>query len=118
MNISKAIQGKCPKCEQGDVFHQPGNIFKLQMPKMRKNCPHCNDHFEKESGYFTGAMYVSYALAVVELIAIFVVALFFDWSNQLLYLVVCVGISLMSFTNFKYSRIFWMYFFVSKQETS
>ena len=31
---------------------------------MNTRCPSCSLHFEREPGYFTGAMYVSYALAL------------------------------------------------------
>jgi MFS family permease len=32
---------------------------------MHERCPVCDLKFERESGYFLGAMYVSYALALV-----------------------------------------------------
>ena len=39
---------------------------------MNERCPACQLRFEREAGYFLGAMYISYALAVplVALIAI------------------------------------------------
>jgi hypothetical protein len=33
-------------------------------PKMNDRCPTCGLHFNREPGYFLGAMYISYALAL------------------------------------------------------
>jgi hypothetical protein len=34
---------------------------------MNERCPNCNLKFEREEGYFLGAMYVSYALALLSI---------------------------------------------------
>src|SRR3712207_2725300 len=47
---------RCPRCLQGRVFHG------LLTP--RETCPVCGHRFEREPGYFIGAMYASYFLAV------------------------------------------------------
>jgi uncharacterized protein (DUF983 family) len=51
-----ALRGRCPKCCIGKIFG--GWIT------MNENCPVCGLKFGRESGYFFGAMYVSYALCV------------------------------------------------------
>jgi Protein of unknown function (DUF983) len=43
---------------------------------MNERCPNCNLKFEREEGYFLGAMYVSYALS---LLSVGLVSLLF-WS--------------------------------------
>ena len=48
--------GVCPQCRRGRIFR--GRFA------MHPTCPVCELRFEREPGYFTGAMYVSYALAV------------------------------------------------------
>jgi uncharacterized protein (DUF983 family) len=59
---------RCPRCRVGKIFHH--SIF-LGLPKMNESCPVCHLLYEREPGYFLGAMYISYALAVpvVALIA-------------------------------------------------
>lgn len=37
---------------------------------MHDSCPECGLRFNREPGYFLGAMYVSYALALVLIVAI------------------------------------------------
>jgi len=48
--------GRCPRCRAGRVF--AGRLT------MHERCPACGLRFEREPGYFLGAMYVSYALSV------------------------------------------------------
>ena len=38
---------------------------------MNETCPVCGLRFEREEGYFTGAMYISYLLSLVLMFAIF-----------------------------------------------
>lgn len=54
----------CPRCRVGRIFH--GSIF-LGFPKMFERCAVCDLKFEREPGYFLGAMYVSYGLALATI---------------------------------------------------
>ncbi|WP_424964423.1 DUF983 domain-containing protein [Ekhidna sp.] len=38
--------------------------------KMHKKCPNCSQSLEPEPGFYTGAMYVSYAFQVAIIIAV------------------------------------------------
>jgi uncharacterized protein (DUF983 family) len=54
--LAAMTAGCCPRCRRGTIF--AGRLA------MHPTCPACGLRFEREPGYFTGAMYVSYALAV------------------------------------------------------
>ena len=56
------LHQRCPRCRLGKIFAR--SIF-LGFPKMHERCPACNLRFEREPGYFLGAMYISYGLALV-----------------------------------------------------
>ena len=60
-----AIQGilreNCPRCRQGRIFRC--SLFRGWFA-MHDHCPVCNLKFEREQGYFVGAMYVSYGLSI------------------------------------------------------
>lgn len=112
--LIKLFSGKCPHCEKGEVFYKNGNPFLIQMPKMNSLCPVCSHRFEREPGYFFGAMYVSYAIAVAEMVALFVISRLFV-SDLLHSYLIMVGISMFLMTiNFKYSRLIWLYIFDGK----
>jgi len=112
--IISLLNCKCPKCEKGKVFHSKGFVLLGRMPIMNENCPSCQHKFEMETGFFFGAMFVSYAMAVAEAIVVFLIAFNFVKSSILLVLIVAMVILLMGFVNLRYSRMIWMYLFTKK----
>ena len=66
--VLNVVKCKCPNCNEGKVFSGQGNVFLFKMPIMNERCSECNFKFEKETGFFFGAMFVSYALAVAQMI--------------------------------------------------
>ena len=56
---------RCPRCGEGRIYERG--------MKMNERCPVCNLHFERERGYFLGAMYVSYAMATAFLVVALVI---------------------------------------------
>lgn len=53
----------CPRCRAGKIFRKSLFFF----PKMYERCPACDLKFEREEGYFLGAMYIGYGLAIVTI---------------------------------------------------
>lgn len=100
---------KCPKCSKGQVFDKKGNPLLFRMPHMNHNCPHCGHKFEKETGYFFGSMYVSYAVTVTEMVAVFVIAQFFTKSYISIVMLIALFAVLFSTFNFRLSRMIWIY---------
>jgi uncharacterized protein (DUF983 family) len=50
----------CPRCRTGKIFQKSIWLF----PRMYERCSACGLKFEREQGYFLGAMYIGYALGV------------------------------------------------------
>jgi uncharacterized protein (DUF983 family) len=61
------LRQRCPRCRTGNIFRH--SIFR-GFPKMYERCPVCDLKFEREEGYFLGAMYISYALGTVIIVLI------------------------------------------------
>jgi hypothetical protein len=79
---------------------------------MNERCPACGLRFTREAGYFLGAMYFSYPLAVVVLgaLAFAVQALRPDWPW-----IGCLSLAMVPFLLlvplvFRYSRVIWLHF--------
>lgn len=81
---------------------------------MHEECPYCDHRFELEPGYFLGAMYVSYALTIAESVTGYMIARYFTTSLAPILPVIVVVILLMTFINYRYSRLIWMYVFTWK----
>ena len=116
LQIVNIIKEKCPNCHKGDVFQTSGNIFKFKMPRMNDTCPNCGYKFEREIGFFFGAMFVSYALAAGEMIAVLVLLwALLGLSPLYVFFTVVVVAFLASTLNFRLSRMIWMYIFYRKE---
>ncbi len=60
-SLAAMFRGVCPRCRTGAIYRRS---FWRAWLDMNERCPACGLRFEREQGYFLGAMYVSYALSV------------------------------------------------------
>jgi uncharacterized protein (DUF983 family) len=109
--LRNILQEKCPNCGQSHVFEKKTSAFEL--PKMKERCDVCNYYFDREPGYFIGAMYISYGLAVLQGLITFLLVHFLLPSVPTLGVVfIILGvIFLFSLKNYKLSRIIYIHIF-------
>ena len=112
-SLKHILKNECPNCNKGKVFADKSFFFSLGFPKMNSNCSNCNYKFEKEPGYFFGAMFVNYALTVGEGIITYLFLLnFFEKPIDLRMIpIICCVIILLCFFNIRLSRMIWIYMF-------
>jgi len=65
--ITDIFEQRCPRCRLGKIF--PRSVF-WGFPKMHEHCPVCGLRFEREPGYFLGAMYFSFGIGIVTVAVI------------------------------------------------
>ncbi|MCL6267749.1 DUF983 domain-containing protein [Flagellimonas myxillae] len=109
--IKNILSNKCPNCHTGKIYKQNNFLENWYKPKMHKSCTHCGYVFEKEPGFFFGAMYVSYAIGIIEAIMVVFAATFYYeniFNYQIFIWIAVVLIALSSF-NMRISRIIWIY---------
>lgn len=101
---SAILRGHCPSCRVGEIF---AGTF-----SMNPKCPECELLFDREPGYFTGAMYISYAMAVpiTAAIALTTSYIFPGWSFERVIGVAFAALLPLSPLFFRYSRILWIHF--------
>lgn len=111
--ITHILKNECPVCHKGKVFTDKNIFLNFGLPKMNEYCSHCSYKFQKEPGYFFGAMYVNYGLTVAQGIATFVVAQYFFETNFDLRIIpiIAVVITLLTSFNLRFSRLVWIYMF-------
>jgi|ERR1017187_4362516 uncharacterized protein (DUF983 family) len=107
------LWNKCPRCHKTNVFIT-NNAFDLKrFDKMNDTCDCCGLKYEREPGYFYGAMYVSYALMVGWFVITWGVDSFIIHSETWQYLTFLIStIILFSPITFRISRLLWLNFFV------
>src|SRR6202795_2628723 len=101
------LRQMCPRCRSAKIFRK--SIF-AGFPRMQDRCPNCGLKFEREQGYFLGAMYISYVLALITIVALALLLwAVTSWSLQrvtvwaiLLFLPLAPTLTL-------FSRVLWIY---------
>ncbi|WP_338875384.1 DUF983 domain-containing protein [Spirosoma sp. SC4-14] len=104
---------KCPRCQEGDFFVSQSAYNLKQFDKMHEQCSHCKLRYSPEPGFFTGALYVSYAYYVAFIISSFVLCYTILDINLDYYLIGLIP-SLIALTPFffRLARRTWINFFV------
>ena len=105
--LAANMRQRCPRCRSGSIFRY--SIFR-GFPKMHQRCPVCDLKFQREEGYFLGAMYISFglALAVIAVIALLLWVATGWWITKdtiwavVLFLPLAPAISLLA-------RVLWIY---------
>ena len=111
--IFHIFKNECPNCHKGSVFNEKNPFLKLGFPKMHTYCSHCQFKYEKEPGYFFGAMYMNYGLTCAQSIATYCIAQFFfkeTFDLRIIPIIAFVIIGMASF-NIRFSRLLWIYMF-------
>jgi uncharacterized protein (DUF983 family) len=115
-NITYSVVfNKCPQCHQGKVLQ-----FKpYQLNKMLDTetcCSNCQLKYEKEPGFFYGALYVSYALTSGIFIVAYLLQILLLNLPLMQFAVFMVLLLLFTFPMIaRWSRILWLNFFVKYQ---
>jgi uncharacterized protein (DUF983 family) len=99
--------GLCPRCGEGHIF-QPGlrGIF-----LMNDACSVCGLRFLRESGYYLGAMYVSYGLGVITILPVATyLGAFARWPLWIVFTIMVIQTLVSMLLFLRLSRATWLYF--------
>jgi uncharacterized protein (DUF983 family) len=99
--LRRALRRRCPYCGGPDIYK---GWFDL-----REQCPTCGVSFEREEGYFLGALAIN--LIVAELLAVLIVVLLMVFTDLTLLPLEIIGISLavgLPILFYPYSQTLWM----------
>ena len=93
---------RCPRCRQGPLF-----TGILEMPE---RCPVCGLIYEREHGYFVGAMAISYGLAIALVAILFFVLLAITrWSLEWVLLAASLAFLPLAPVCLRYARALWIH---------
>jgi uncharacterized protein (DUF983 family) len=108
------LNNKCPRCHEGDFFETPNAYDLGRFSKMPESCPVCQQPYEPEPGFYYGAMYVSYALNVAILVAVWVATMVLVPDMNIWWFVLFAGLAGIGLAplTFRLARLTWINFFV------
>lgn len=112
--VFNSLAGSCPRCYGGKMWEYSPYNFKFIF-KMNDSCSKCGQKFTPELGFYEGAMYVSYAINVAQVITFFTAfnilftSIDFDWLIGM----TISSVVLLAPLTFRWSKNIWAYLFIS-----
>jgi len=118
MNLQNSLlyniaANKCPRCHEGNMFPK-GTLYTTKFADMHPQCPCCGVDYEREPGFYYGAMYVSFAINVgIFLVSLFIISQFVEelTMGMLVGVVAIVVVGLLPII-FRLSRAIWINIFI------
>lgn len=96
------VRLRCPRCLQGKVFRSLWHMY--------DTCPECQLKFEREEGYFFGAMYFSYGMGIALALPTTIYLMLTNVSQWLAFSAITSQLAILSPLLFRYSRVIWLHF--------
>jgi uncharacterized protein (DUF983 family) len=94
---------RCPRCGQGKLF--------AGMIKMLPECPQCRLNYEREPGFYLGAIYFNYGLtSVIATIGFMVLRFAFDYPAKTALTITVTFAILFPVLYFRHARSLWLSF--------
>jgi uncharacterized protein (DUF983 family) len=101
--LMRGLMLKCPDCGQAGIYES--------LLQVRHHCTNCGLLFQREQGYFTGALYVNIAVAEGSVLLAFLICLLVGVTNTDRMFVILIGIGVLApLLFFLHSRSFWLCF--------
>ncbi len=105
---------KCPRCHEGSLFTY--KTYSRRFAVMPEKCPVCHLQYQPEPAFYTGAMYVSYALQVALFAIIYMVLRLFSNPDIKIYLVAMITAPLLLVpVTLRLSRAIYIHLFYTYQ---
>jgi uncharacterized protein (DUF983 family) len=117
--LYSVLKLKCPRCQEGDLFldKNPYNLKKFD--KMPAKCPVCGEDFQRESGFYWGAMMVSHATTTLIAVVVHLIVFYFAGWAIAPNIISIVSVILILFpVVFRSSRAIWINVFVNYDPTA
>jgi len=111
--IYSVLNGKCPRCHEGDFFKYKFTFNPSKITQLHDNCPKCNLRYMMEPSFFYGAMYINYGITVALSVVTFLIAsLLFGAALLQSFVAIIVTLLVLTPINLRLSRIIWINMFV------
>ena len=108
---------KCPHCHEGNFFATSNPYHLEHTMKMNQRCEVCNEDFQREPGYYFGAMYVSYALTVgLGILLYLFMRVYLGLNVTQFFVSFIVSLVVLMPVLYRTARLIWINFFVSYEK--
>lgn len=107
------LNNKCPRCHEGNFFETDNPYNLKKFARMYPHCSVCKEDFKRETGFYFGSAYVSYALTVGFGIVLYLLLCTWLKMETLPFLITFTVLLIILMPVFyRYSRLIWIHLFV------
>lgn len=104
MKLGAVLRLRCPRCLSGAVY-LPKRWF-----EMHNDCPSCGLLYEREPGFFLGAMYFSYTMGVLIALPVAIMLFVNDYGAGISALGGSITTAIATPWIVRVSRVAWLHF--------
>lgn len=103
---------RCPRCHQGKLFNQSA-LSVRHFDEMPEACDVCGQHYEPETGFYWGAMYISFGFStgIMLVVGVLIYYLLHNPDTWVYTGAVAVSTVLLAPLSFRYARAVMLYAF-------
>lgn len=76
--LYSVLKLKCPRCQTGNLFTNPGLFVFSRILEMPDRCPNCQQDFKIEPGFYSAALWISYPIVLVVFIPMIFYGIFME----------------------------------------
>ncbi len=108
------LKRKCPLCHEGDFF--TGHPYNLkQIGDIHETCSVCNETYTAETGFYFGALYISYALGTAVVVTIWLALIIIGVDIEIVPKIIGISVVwiLISPLMHSLSKIIWANIFIN-----
>jgi uncharacterized protein (DUF983 family) len=103
VTLLRGARGRCPRCGGGGIF--------ASLNELHDRCPTCGLGFEREDGYWLGAMWIAISLVEVVFGVFFVGGMLLTWPDVPWTFLLVVGLvlnGLIPIVGYGWSKTVWL----------
>lgn len=114
--MNSIVKLKCPQCNKGNLFEEPGLFQYSKILKMPEKCANCGQVFELEPGFWIGALWTSYPIIVLLEMPFLILAVY-SKDISIVGIILAMILVLLVFYPLilRLGRSIWIHIFVSKK---
>ena len=103
----------CPKCREGELFQKRGLFRYKNVLEMPGKCPHCQQIYCIEPGFWIGALWASYPIIVLIEVPFLLTAIYWQCNYVWLVFIAMLAAFILFFPlMLRLGRSIWIHLFV------
>lgn len=111
-NLYSILKLKCPKCHEGDLFVESNAWNFKHTLDMPVRCPVCNQDFQIEPGFYSGALWTSFPIVIIIILIFIFPLLSYPEYRVMIFVIMSGSMLFIQPIVMRWGRAIWINMFV------